>query len=66
MSPQHSTTMPSDNILADRCKCRLGSRASARINQLEQDLAAERAARERAEAQLLERNQGGSRYARHT
>ena len=50
-------------ILEHRCKCRLAE--SARIEQLERELAAEKAARAKAEAQLLERNQGGMRYARN-
>ena len=40
--------------------------AIATIAQLRRDLAAERAARTQAEARLLERAQGGPRYARHT
>lgn len=54
------------SILDDRCQCRLGTQSAERIEQLERKLAKEKAAREKAEAQLVERNQGGQRYARNT
>ena len=53
------------SILEHRCKCRLGTQSAERIEQLERELAREKEAREKAEKQLIERNQGGVRYARN-
>lgn len=50
-------------ILEDRCKCRLGSKAAAHIEQLERELAREKAALAKAEAQLVEKQQEEMRYA---
>ena len=52
-------------ILDGRCQCRLGTQSAERIEQLERELTREKAARAKAEKQLLEKQQGGMRYARN-